>query len=148
MGNTPCVVVFYTHSGSEVQLSWIQDAGWWRSLLDGREVALDLTLVVLAAFLVGLAVTICAAVLAVLRAIALWRNAKRTGGIFTAELSSFEERAARTERLLAEAERSSAELGAALARLRVSRARLDVLLGSLEAAQRRTRWLRVLLPLR
>jgi len=148
MPNSSFIVVSCTHSGSEAQLSWIQDARWWRSLLDGREVVLDLALVVLAAFLVGLAVTICAAVLAVLRAIALWRNAKRTGGIFTAELSSFEERAARTERLLAEAERSSAELGAALARLRVSRARLDVLLGSLEAAQRRTRWLRVLLPLR
>ena len=103
---------------------------------------------VLAAFLVGLVVTICATVFAVVRALALWRDAKRTGAVLSAELSSFEERAARTERHLNEAEQSSRELDAALARLRVSRARLDVLLGSLEAAQRRTRWLRVLLPLR
>ena len=81
-------------------------------------------------------------------AIALWRNAKRTGGRFTDELALFEERSARAERRLADAERSSQDLDAALARLRVSRARLDVLLGALEAAQRRTRWLRVLLPLR
>jgi exonuclease VII small subunit len=104
--------------------------------------------VVLAAFLVGLALTICATALAVVRGIALWRNAKRTGATFSAELSSFEERAARTERLLAEAERSSQDLDAAIARFRVSRARLDVLVGSLETAQRRMRWLRVLLPLR
>ena len=103
---------------------------------------------VLAAFLVGLAITICATVFAALRGIALWRNAKRTGATFTAELSSFEQRASRTERLLAEADRSSQDLEAARARLRVSRARLDVLVGSLETAQRRTRWLRVLLPLR
>ncbi len=103
---------------------------------------------VLAAFLVGLAVTTSATVFAVVRGITLWRGAKRSGGAITSELASFEERAARTEQLFAEAERSSQELDAALARLRVSRARLDVLLGSLETAKRRTRWLRVLLPLR
>jgi len=104
--------------------------------------------VVLAAFLAGLALVVCATAFAVLRGLSLWRDLKRTGAVLSAELSSFDERAARTEQLFAEAERSSKELEAAFARLRVSRARLDVLLGSLEAAQRRTRWLRVLLPLR
>ena len=103
---------------------------------------------VLYAFLVGLAVTVVAIVFASVQGIGLWRQAKRTGGKLSTELSSFEERAAQAERLLAEADRSSQDLDAAVTRLRVSRARLDVLLDSLEAAQRRTRWLRVLLPLR
>jgi hypothetical protein len=103
---------------------------------------------VLAAFLVGLALVICATVFVVVRAIALWHDAKRTGGRLSDELALFDERSARTERLLADAESSSQELEAALERLRVSRARLDVLLDSLEAAKRRTRWLRMLLPLR
>jgi len=104
--------------------------------------------VVLSAFIVGLTVALIATVVVVVRGIQLWRQAKTTGGSFTAELASFEKRSARTERLLAESESSSQDLEAALARLRSSRARLDVLLGSLEAAQRRTRWLRVLVPLR
>ena len=104
--------------------------------------------VVLYAFLVGLAVALAATAFAVGRGLNLWRQAKRTGKSFTAELTAFEERAARTERFLAAADTSSRDLEASLARLHVSRARLDVLLGSLEAAQRRTRWLRVLLPLR
>ncbi len=103
---------------------------------------------VLAAFLVGLALVIVAAAFATVRGLALWRDARGTGGRISDELSLFDERSARTERLLAEVETSSRELEAALERLRISRARLDVLLGSLEAAQRRTRWLRVLLPLR
>lgn len=103
---------------------------------------------VLPAFLTGLALSAAATVFAATRGLTLWRQLKRTGVVFSEELSSFEERAARAERLLAEADRSSRDLEAALARLRVSRARLDVLLGSLEGAQRRTRWLRVLLPLR
>lgn len=103
---------------------------------------------ILYAFLVGLAVAVGAIVFASVQGVGLWRQAKRTGGKFSAELSSFEERTAQAERLLAEADRSSQDLEAAVARLRVSRARLEVLLGSLEAAQRRTRWLRVLLPLR
>jgi len=104
--------------------------------------------VVLYAFLIGFAVALVAIVFVSVQGFGLWRQAKRTGGMFTAELSSFEERASRTERLLGEAERSSQDLDAAVARLRISRARLDVLVGSLETAQRRTRWLRVLLPLR
>ena len=100
------------------------------------------------AFLAGLACVIAATVFAVLRGVAFWRNMKRAGGAFSSELASFDERSARAERLLAEADTSSRELEAALERLRVSRARLDMLLGSLDAARRRTRWLRVLLPLR
>ena len=83
-----------------------------------------------------------------IRAIALWRAAKKSGGAITSELARFEERAARTEQLLAEAERANKDLQAATERLRLSRARLQVLLDSVEEAQRRTRWLRVFLPTR
>jgi len=123
--------------GSHICSTGSQTSHWY----DRRQV-------VLYAFLAGLAVALVATVVVVVRGFELWRQAKSTGGTFTAELESFEERAARTERLLADAESSSQELEAALARLRVSRARLDVLLESLEAAKRRTRWLRVLVPLR
>ena len=102
---------------------------------------------VLTAFLVGLAVAVAAIVFVVVRGFGLWRQAKRTGGVLSAELASFEERAARTERLLGEAERSSKDLEAAVERLRVSRARLHVLVGSLETARRRARWMRVFIPL-
>ena len=103
---------------------------------------------VLAAFIAGLVVVIAATVYVAVRGLALWRDAKGTGGRISDELALFDERSARTERLLADAESASKELEAALERLRVSRARLDVLLRSLEAARRRTRWLRALLPLR
>jgi hypothetical protein len=126
-----------TGFGSQPFCTGSQNGRWY----DRREV-------ILYAFLVGLAVAVVAIVFVSLQGFALWRQAKRTGGKFSAELSSFEERSAQAERLLAEADRSSQDLEAAVARLRVSRARLEVLLGSLEAAQRRTRWLRVLLPLR
>jgi hypothetical protein len=104
--------------------------------------------VVLTSFLVGLALVLAAAFVLVLRAIALWRDGKRVGAAITSELELFDERSARTERLLAEADRASQDLQAALERLRVSRARLDVLTGSIETARRRTRWLREFLPLR
>ena len=126
-----------TFFGSQLSHTGSQDGRWY----DRREV-------ILYAFLVGLAVAVVATVFVSVQGVGLWRQAKRTGGKFSAALSSFEERAAQAERLLAEADRSSQDLEAAVARLRVSRARLEVLLGSLEAAQRRTRWLRVLLPLR
>jgi len=103
--------------------------------------------VILLAFLIGLALALAALPFVVVRGIPLWRQLKRTGGAFANELSSFDERSARAERLLAEADRSSHELETALERLRVSRARLNVLVGALERARRRTRWLRVLLPL-
>jgi hypothetical protein len=104
--------------------------------------------VVLLSFLCGLALVVVATAFVAVRAIGLWRQIKRTGGAFTAELSLFDERSARTERLLAEADRSSRELEIAFARLRLSRARLQVLLDALERAQERVRWLRVFLPTR
>jgi hypothetical protein len=104
--------------------------------------------VVLLAFLIGLALALVGIVFVAFRGLALWREGKRSGRVLSSELSLFEERAARTEQLLAEAEKSSADLQVALERLRLSRARLQVLLASLERAQRRTRWLRAFLPTR
>ncbi|HEY4621838.1 MAG TPA: hypothetical protein VIG93_09065 [Gaiellaceae bacterium] len=101
---------------------------------------------VLLALLVGLVAVLAAAIFVGVRGVGLWRQAKRTSGTITRELSSFEERAARAERNLAEWERASADLEAAVKRLRISRARLQVLLDALERAQGRTRWLRVFLP--
>ena len=103
---------------------------------------------ILSAFLIGLALTLVGLFVVAVRGVALWKQGKRTGGAITSELERFEERSARTEQLLAEAERASQELQTALERLRISRARLQVLLDSLETAQRRTRWLRVFLPSR
>jgi hypothetical protein len=106
-----------------------------------------LRFVILAAFLVGLVFALGALVFASVRGFALYRQARRTGSVAMRELSEFEERSARTERLLAENERSTEELRAAAERLRVSRARLEVLLRSIERARARTRWVRALLPL-
>jgi cell division FtsZ-interacting protein ZapD len=104
--------------------------------------------VILTAFLIGLVLSLVGVVFVAVRALALWRDAKRTGGAFTSELALFEERSALTEQLLADADRANQDLQTAMERLRISRARLDVLLGSLETAQRRTRWLRAFLPAR
>jgi hypothetical protein len=103
---------------------------------------------ILTAFLIGLALSLVGLFIVVVRAIELWRQGKRAGGAFGAELELFEERSARTEQLLAEADRAHQDLQAATERLRRSRAQLNVLLGSLETAQRRTRWLRAFLPSR
>jgi hypothetical protein len=102
---------------------------------------------VLWSFLVGLALVLAALTILVVRAVGLWRQTKRTGRMFASELAAFEERAARTERLLGEAERASRDFELALERLRLSRARLDVLRGSLAHSVARTRWLRALLPI-
>jgi hypothetical protein len=104
--------------------------------------------VVLTAFLVGLVLWLAGLFILIVRALELWRQAKRTGKAFSGELTLFEERSARTEQLLAEADRASQDLQAAQERLRISKARLDVLLGSIETARQRTRWLRVFLPAR
>jgi hypothetical protein len=104
--------------------------------------------VVLSAFLIGLVMALVGIFVVAVRGLALWRQGKRTGKTITSELAVFEQRSARTEQLLADAERAQADLQAATDRLRVSRAQLQVLLGSLEEAQRRTRWLRVFLPSR
>ena len=58
---------------------------------------------ILAAFLVGLVLALAGIVFVTVRGIALWRDAKRSGGAITSELALFEERSARTEQLLAEA---------------------------------------------
>jgi hypothetical protein len=104
--------------------------------------------VILSAFLVSVLLSLVGLFVVVVRGVALWRQGKRTGRAFGDELALFDERSARAERLLAEADRANQDLQSALDRLRVSRARLNVLLGSLETAQRRTRWLRVFLPVR
>jgi len=104
--------------------------------------------VILTAFLVGLTLSLVGLFVVVVRGLTLWRQGKRIGGAFTSELALFEERSARAEQLLADADRANQELQAATERLRVSRAQLDVLLGSIETAQRRTRWLRMFLPVR
>jgi hypothetical protein len=103
---------------------------------------------VLAAFLVGLVLSLGATVFAAVRGVGLWRVARRVGGEIGAELATFEERTVRTERLLAESDRASRDLQAALARLRVSQARLQVLLDAVDRSQHRVRWLRVFLPAR
>jgi hypothetical protein len=104
--------------------------------------------VILTAFLVGLVLALVGLFVVVVRAVALWRQSKRSGGAFGDELARFEERSARTEQLLAQADRANEDLQSALARLQRSRAQLNVLLASLETAQRRTRWLRAFLPVR
>jgi hypothetical protein len=101
---------------------------------------------ILTAFLVGLVLLLVGLFVVVVRGVQLWRQGKRTGSAFGDELALFEERAARTEQLLAEADRANEELQVALERLRVSRAKLSVLLESLETARSRTRWLRAFLP--
>ena len=101
---------------------------------------------VLLAFLVGLAAALLGVAVVVVRGIGLWRQTRRTSATFARELSSFEERTARTQRHLEEWERSSNELERALERLRLSRARLRVLQNAVEQAQARVRWLRVFLP--
>ena len=103
---------------------------------------------ILTAFLAGMVLGLVGLFLAIVRGIELYRQGKRTGRALGDELALFEERSARTEQLLAEADRASRDLQAATERLRVSRARLDVLLGSIDTARERTRWLRVFLPSR
>ena len=115
---------------------------------DGSESArwYDRRRVILTSFLVGLVLVLTGLFVVSVRGVALWRDAKRVGRAFEAELGRFDERAVRTERLLAEADRSALALQAAQERLRISHARLEVLLGSIEDAKRRTRWLRLFLP--
>jgi hypothetical protein len=104
--------------------------------------------VVLLALLIGLAAVVAATVFCVVRGLQLWRQAKRTGGVFSSEVAKFEERSARTERLLDEAEGASEDLRAARERLSLDRARLQVQLDAIERAKKRTRWLRAFLPVR
>jgi hypothetical protein len=104
--------------------------------------------VVLLAFLFGLVAVVAATGFCVVRGLRLWRQAKRTGGVLSVEVARFEERSARTARLLEESDRANRDLQDALERLRVSRARMQVLTKSLARAQDRVRWLRSFLPVR
>ena len=103
---------------------------------------------ILLAFLIGLAAVVAATVFSAVRGFALWRQSKRTGALLSTEMARFDERSARTARLLSEYEHASERLQAALERLRVSRARLQVQLDAIERAKKRTRWLRAFLPAR
>ena len=128
--------------------------GLFALILDPNIVAMDPRVLagtiaaglILFSFLASLALVAAATAYVVVRGLSLWRQVKGTGSEFEAELALFDERAARTERLLAEADRSAQALQAAQERLQISRARLQVLLGSIEDARRRTRWLRLFLP--
>jgi septal ring factor EnvC (AmiA/AmiB activator) len=104
--------------------------------------------VILLSFLVGLAAVVAATAFCVVRGLRLWRQAKRTGSALSSEVAKFEERSARTERLLNEAEHANERLQAARERLTADRARLQVHLDALERAKQRTRWLRAFLPVR
>lgn len=101
---------------------------------------------VLLTFLAGLALVLASSAVVVVRGLRLWRQTKRTGRRLGSELAAFERRAARTERVLAEAEEAGRELEAALERLRRSRARLHVLRAALERSGRRAAWLRAFTP--
>jgi hypothetical protein len=103
---------------------------------------------VLLAFLGSLLLVVAATLFCVVRGIVLWRQARTTGAAFSSETAKFEQRSARTERLLAEAETSQESLRIALERLQRDRARLQVLLDAVERAKQRTRWLRAFLPAR
>ena len=102
--------------------------------------------VILSAFLFALVLVAGATAYAAVQGVSLWRDAKRTGKRLSDEFASFDERAARTERLLAEFERSGQALAEAQERLRISRARLNVLTGSLERDRKRTQWIRDFVP--
>src|SRR5712691_4319110 len=78
---------------------------------DGSQMsAATIARVVLVAFLASLAVVLASTAFATVRAIALWRQTKRTGGALGGELASLEEKTARAERHLAEWESSSRDL--------------------------------------
>jgi hypothetical protein len=101
---------------------------------------------VLAAFLVAVALSLAATIVLVVRALRLYRQVRRTGRALSEPLSAFEAKAAEVDGHLDAFEASSRELERALEQLRRSRARLQVLLDAVERAQSRTRWLRVFLP--
>jgi len=92
--------------------------------------------VLVAGIAVGLAV-------AIYRGIRLWRQTKRTGSAFGAEMEHISQAMGEIEGQLARAEASSARLAEAAERLQASRARLDVQRGALQEARAqlaRTLW--------
>lgn len=103
---------------------------------------------ILLAFLAAVALSLAATAVLVARGIGFYRQVRRSGGAFSRQLSTFEEKAAEVDRHLDAFESSSKELERALAQLRRSRARLQVLQDAVERSQARLRWLRVFLPAR
>jgi len=103
---------------------------------------------ILISLAIGLAAFVAATVFVVVRGVGLWRQAKSTGRAFGAEMALFEERSARSERLMQEADRANRDLQAALQRFQVARAELQVLTDSLARAQASVRWLKAFLPAR
>jgi hypothetical protein len=85
-------------------------------------------------------------VYAVLRAFALWRQLKRTGGSFSAEASRIADTAAGIQAHLDRASASSGRLGDASRRLATSRAVLDVHLQALREARHTVRRLLWFVP--
>jgi hypothetical protein len=103
---------------------------------------------VLLAFLFALVVSLAGLVFVIVRALGLYRQAKRTGRAVSGPLAALETKAAEVDRHLDAFDRSSRELEAALGRLRRSRAQLQVLRDTVDRAQARVHWLRVFLPAR
>jgi hypothetical protein len=101
---------------------------------------------VLASFLAALVASVAATAFVAVRGVQLYRQLKRTGRAVSTPLSAFESKAAEVDRHLDAFEASSQELERARQQLELSRARLRILLGAIERAQSRTRWLRVFLP--
>ena len=83
---------------------------------------------------------------AVLRALALWRQLKRTGGSFSAEASRISDTAAGIQVHLERASASSGRLSDASRRLATSRAVLDVHLQALREARHTVRRLLWFVP--
>jgi hypothetical protein len=102
-----------------------------------RDVLLWIALVVLLVAVVG------GLAYAALRGFQLFRTAKRSGAVLTAEMDRINAVSLEIERHMAEAEAAQARLGAATSRLAISRARLDVQLSALRqtrAEMRRVFW--------
>jgi uncharacterized protein HemX len=103
---------------------------------------------VLAAFLVAVALSIAATVVVTVRGVRLYQQFKRTGRALSVPLQAFEEKVGEIDRHLDAFEASTAELEQARERLATSRARLQVLVDEVERARGRVRWLRVFIPAR
>jgi hypothetical protein len=102
-----------------------------------RAVAVWLALAVL------LLVLIVAIAFAAIRGFQLYRDVRRGGSTFSAEMGRISDVSLQIEHQLANAEAASGRLQGATARLATSRAQLDVQLGALQEARaqlRRTFW--------
>jgi hypothetical protein len=80
---------------------------------------------------------------AVVRGIQLWRDVKRSGSTFTAQVERISEASVQIEHQMAAAQAATGRLQSATGRLAASRARLDVQVAALREARaqvRRTFW--------